>query len=1241
MSNIKSQFTQQYAISKTLRFELKPVGNTEEHIQHDGIIEQDTKKAERYKKVKVIIDDFHRDFIEQSLRGFQADWSELSKQIQAVKTADKKKKKYPKEELKKTQTTYRKKITAYIKQNTPEKYKFADITNASLIKTILSDWLKEKNREDEIYLLDEFKGFDGYFTGLHTARKNIYSDKDQTTALAYRVVHDNFPKFLSNINIVEKNLEKHSMFDDIQNGAFAPNIEISLQKSQRTEIQKSNLKNIAQKIQMIFEKGIDYFNTSITQNGIEEYNDYIKVYNSLNNLYKQHKGLKNKEMPNVTELFKQILAKSTKGAFIEKLENDGETISVIDEFRQHLQNEQTLEKLQTLLENIDTYDTSKMYWQHDQLHTLSHKVFDNWHFIKNALTHHYEKENGIIINETKEKKRDTWLKQNSSLDFLQQCIDDYIKNIEPENTGGNANIIQYLKTKKTLLIIEDDKYKNIREKYAESKEKALTKPNAEPDVEIIKKLLDAYHEVLWLFKPFILKKDEQEKNDAFYSELEMLYHQLSDISHLYDIVRNYITQKPYAIDKIKLNFENPTLADGWDINKENANTSIILEKEGLYYLAIMHKNHKKIFEQSPKNPTGECYKKLNYKLLSGANKMLPKVFLSEKGKKNFKPSQHILDLYENAEHKKGDTFNIDSCHKLIDFFKEHINTYKVKQDDEYGWEVFGFDFSPTQDYEDISQFYKEVEQQGYKIWFSDISKDYIDECVKNGELYLFQLYNKDFSPYSKGKKNLHTLYWLNLFSPENFEDTIYKLNGEAELFFRPKSIKKHITHPKNQKIKNKKDNSKSLFTYDLIKDKRFTENKYFFHVPITINFQEKEIFNFNKKVIEFLKDNADIKIIGIDRGEKNLVYYSVIDQNGTILEQASLNSINETNYHTLLDETEKARDKARKDWKTINKIKDLKAGYISAVVHKISKLMIEHNAIVVMEDLNMGMKRGRQKIEKQVYQNLEKALIQKLNYLAFKEYKTDEVGSIRHGLQLSAPFESFEKMRKQTGFIFYVNAPYTSKIDFLTGFVPFKYFKHENLKTSQAFMSGIKTITHHHNDFVIEIDYSKIPQSKTAPKTKWTLHLDNQKRYEWNNKNRKNQAVNVYEKLKECFDEQDISLTGNIAEHIAEANKPEVYQILFKYINIVSQMRFTAETDAAETDTAKKGEDYILSPIAPHFRTDVESETIPKDSDANGAYHIALKGLYMLHHKINKEITSLFISNEEWFAYVQERASKK
>lgn len=75
-------------------------------------------------------------------------------------------------------------------------------------------------------------------------------------------------------------------------------------------------------------------------------------------------------------------------------------------------------------------------------------------------------------------------------------------------------------------------------------------------------------------------------------------------------------------------------------------------------------------------------------------------------------------------------------------------------------------------------------------------------------------------------------------------------------------------------------------------------------------------------------------------------------------------------------------------------------------------------------------------------------------------------------------------------------------------------------------------------------------------------------------------------------------------------------------------------------------EDYILSPVSiegRHFCSLEEANKgrdasgnwiskLPVDADANGAYHIALKGLYLL---MNPQIKK--IENEKWFQFMVEK----
>ena len=99
-----------------------------------------------------------------------------------------------------------------------------------------------------------------------------------------------------------------------------------------------------------------------------------------------------------------------------------------------------------------------------------------------------------------------------------------------------------------------------------------------------------------------------------------------------------------------------------------------MRKNGYYYLAIANKNDKSALSQINQCDmiSGDCYEKLNYKLLPSPFKMLPKVFFSRKGIEVYNPSQEILDIYNEKKFQLGDKFDKESLIKLIDFYKNAI-----------------------------------------------------------------------------------------------------------------------------------------------------------------------------------------------------------------------------------------------------------------------------------------------------------------------------------------------------------------------------------------------------------------------------------------------------------------------------------------------------------------------------------------------------------------------------------------
>src|SRR3989338_9591273 len=88
--SVFDNFTRKYSLSKTLRFELKPIGNTPKLLKDENVFEKDRIIKEKYKQTKPYFDYLHREFIEESLKGQTL--SGLDKYFKSLKKLQKNKK---------------------------------------------------------------------------------------------------------------------------------------------------------------------------------------------------------------------------------------------------------------------------------------------------------------------------------------------------------------------------------------------------------------------------------------------------------------------------------------------------------------------------------------------------------------------------------------------------------------------------------------------------------------------------------------------------------------------------------------------------------------------------------------------------------------------------------------------------------------------------------------------------------------------------------------------------------------------------------------------------------------------------------------------------------------------------------------------------------------------------------------------------------------------------------------------
>ena len=1257
-----NQFSNLYSLSKTLRFSLDPRGKTLENILKNGLLDQDEKRADDYKRVKALMDEYHKHFIETALTGFELDAKELEEYYTLYRLSGKDEKQ--KKRFDKVQTELREQIAKRMTSDPSYKALFKD----DMLKKVLPEFA---GTDDERRLVASFKDFTTYFQGFYTNRKNLYTAEAQSTAIAYRLVHDNLPKFIDNMQCFEA-FKAAGLADKL------PELYASL-----------GVEPGVGTIDEMFR--LDYYSRLLTQSHIDIYNaviggkttdkEKIQGLNELINLYNQQQTDRSMRLPLFKPLFKQILSDRGGLSWLpEQFGSDNEVLESIEAC--YIALEYTFSSLKQLLKELGSYNLSQVYVDYAMLPPVSQQIYDDWSTIYRALDAAFMRANPKKEEETDpeyEERRQKYFKNkdacsiaevDAALETQKETLDKQEEALEKQNPDAPHALVGYfsrLGECRKEGKAQDDLFARIAALHEEvepllaapyPKEKNLAQDKE--SVEKLKNLLDAVKALQHFVAPLAATAEQPDKDERFYGQLMPLWLALGQVTPLYNKVRDYLTRKPYSVEKIKLNFECPKLMGGWSADEKGSlqYKTLIFRKAGFYYLGIIAKGESIDRLSVCVDPSVSCFEKMEYRLAKPAQDFYNQFFRNEKG---IKPTKEIRSIKERKEKTEEDH------HALIDFFKSCLEVYP-------NYKKFGFRFAETSEYNTVGEFLEDARRQAYGVSFSRVRKDDIYRLVDEGKLYLFKIYSKDFSNHSKGTPNLHTIYWRMLFDPRNLADVSFQLNGHGEVFYRKPSLQKEPekpTHPAGRPIANKRAGAKkkeSCFNYDLIKDERFTERHFELHVPITLNFKSRQIKDINQMVNEYIHDADDLHVIGIDRGERNLLYLSLIDMQGRIVKQQSLNCVGETDfyapqgrivkqqslnqvdrtdYHALLEKREGERQKARRSWQTIESIKELKEGYLSQVVRVVANWMVEHHAIVALENLNFGFKRGRQKVEKQVYQKFEKMLIDKLNYLVDKKKSADEPGGALRAYQLTNKFESFAQMDRQSGFLFYVPAWNTSKIDPVTGFVNLFDTRYENVKKAQKFFEKFDAIRYNEaaGQFEFVFQYRKFTAKAEGTRDKWTLCSHGERIESF--KDKANQwdtcTVNLTEELEKLFAHYGIALDGDLRAAIVGQTDKAFFQNdkrddkkprgLMQLFRLMVQMR----NSRPGTNT-----DYLISPVADaqgrFFDSRKVGDDLPKDADANGAYNIARKGLWFVR-KIKEGASSkeMKLTNQEWLSFAQEK----
>ncbi len=375
--DIFEQFTGLYPISKTLRFELKPIGKTLENIEKKGLIAQDEQRNREHQKVKDIIDRYHKQFIKMCLHDFKlklnsdGNRDSLEEYIDLISKTNRgeiEEKFF--EEVKKN---LRKQIAGAFKNGAT----FGDLFKKELIQKHL---IHIAESDEEKAMIENFGKFTTYFTGFHKNRQNMYSEEENSTAIAYRLINENLPTFYDNMRSFEKIAES-----DV--AAHFEKIEADFQEY-------LNVEHIHEMFLL------DYFSIVLTQEQIEVYNriiggrseNNVKIQgiNEYVNLYNQQQKDKSKRLPMLKPLYKMILSDRVAISWLpEKFGSDEEMLNAINEVINSLQpvlNDDKANSLKILLQHIGDYDLSRIYISNDiGLTDISQQMFGQYDIFTDGI----------------------------------------------------------------------------------------------------------------------------------------------------------------------------------------------------------------------------------------------------------------------------------------------------------------------------------------------------------------------------------------------------------------------------------------------------------------------------------------------------------------------------------------------------------------------------------------------------------------------------------------------------------------------------------------------------------------------------------------------------------------------------------------------------------------------------------------------------------------------------------------
>jgi CRISPR-associated protein Cpf1 len=446
---------------------------------------------------------------------------------------------------------------------------------------------------------------------------------------------------------------------------------------------------------------------------------------------------------------------------------------------------------------------------------------------------------------------------------------------------------------------------------------------------------------------------------------------------------------------------------------------------------------------------------------------------------------------------------------------------------------FDFDFKPTERYANLGEFFSHADTFMLKSLFARVAKDQLDMLTESGQLLVFEVTSSKMylNGVNKGYSGLFKL----LFSEENLASNAMRVNSRPSITFRPACIPRVVTHPTGSMLVNKTyRNGKKIpgniyreiyehangrletlseaaqmavdsgqvsihpATFDLIKDRRYTEDHFFLSLSYVKNAKVStmEPDTVSADASENMKEGY--KTVSVVRGVKDLLYMNLYDEDQNLIEGKSLNVASGIDYADKLRVLGEDRNRSKsEDWEYTKRIADIKTAYVDMAISEVIKTAVENDAVIAIEDFSDNMKDKMSALDNQVFRKFDTRLENRLaDYFTYGTPE-GEPGSVSNPMQLASN-DPHRKGHLQNGILFRVNPAYTLR-DPVTGYTSlFDLSKCTNAKVRMAFLQKFDSIRWNPEIslFEVKFDYRNFPINipddkgrKELERTTWTIYI--------------------------------------------------------------------------------------------------------------------------------------------------------